>query len=83
MDKGHFVPGMQHPRIFGRGHIGQGRTNIAPWRTMLISQAPGLPDAYSPSHPQGEPIVSTLFPLKGQWRGNKKTYFLPTSSEHL
>jgi hypothetical protein len=21
---------MQHPRIFGRGHIGRGRTNIAP-----------------------------------------------------
>ena len=28
--KGHFVQGMQHPRIFGRGHIGQGWTNIAP-----------------------------------------------------
>ena len=32
--KGHFVQGMQHPRIFGRGHIGLGRTNIAPvWAT--------------------------------------------------
>ena len=29
--KGHFVQGMQHPRIFGRGHIGRGRTNIAPF----------------------------------------------------
>jgi hypothetical protein len=28
--KGNFVQGMQHPRIFGRGHIGRGRTNIAP-----------------------------------------------------
>ncbi len=28
--KGDFIQGMQHPRIFGRGHIGQGRTNIAP-----------------------------------------------------
>jgi hypothetical protein len=28
--KGHFVQGMQHPRIFGRGHIGQGGINIAP-----------------------------------------------------
>jgi hypothetical protein len=28
--KGHFVQGMQHPRIFGRGHIGRGWTNIAP-----------------------------------------------------
>ncbi len=28
--KGHFVQGMQHPRIFGRGHTGRGRTNIAP-----------------------------------------------------
>ncbi len=27
--KGHFVQGMQHPRIFGRGHIGWGWTNIA------------------------------------------------------
>ncbi len=27
--KGHFVQGMQHPRIFGRGHIGRGWTNIA------------------------------------------------------
>jgi hypothetical protein len=24
---------MQHPRIFGRGHIGWGRTNIAPYLT--------------------------------------------------
>ncbi len=30
--KGHFVQGMQHPRIFGRGHSGQGQTNIAPTR---------------------------------------------------
>jgi hypothetical protein len=29
MAKGHFVQGMQHPRIFGQGHIGRGRTNIA------------------------------------------------------
>ncbi len=28
--KGQFVQGMQHPRIFGRGHSGRGRTNIAP-----------------------------------------------------
>ncbi len=28
--KGHFVQGMQHPRIFGWGHIGRGWTNIAP-----------------------------------------------------
>jgi hypothetical protein len=27
--KGNFVQGMQHPRIFGQGHIGRGRTNIA------------------------------------------------------
>ncbi len=27
--KGHFGQGMQHPRIFGRGHIGRGWTNIA------------------------------------------------------
>jgi hypothetical protein len=35
MAKGHFVQGMQHPRIFGRGRIGQGRTNIAPKRGTL------------------------------------------------
>ncbi len=31
--KGHFVQGMQNPRIFGRVHIGigRGRTNIAPF----------------------------------------------------
>ncbi len=29
--KGHFVQGMQHPRIFGRGHIVRGWTNIAPY----------------------------------------------------
>jgi hypothetical protein len=28
--QGIFVQGMQHPRIFGRGHIGRGRLNIAP-----------------------------------------------------
>ncbi len=26
-----FVLGAQHPRIFGRGHIGRGWINIAPW----------------------------------------------------
>ncbi len=30
--KGHFVQGMEHPRIFGWGHIGRGWTNIAPGR---------------------------------------------------
>ena len=34
--KGHFVQGMQHPRIFGRGHIGQGRTNIAPAKRRSV-----------------------------------------------
>jgi hypothetical protein len=28
--QGQFVQGIQHPRIFGQGHISQGRTNIAP-----------------------------------------------------
>jgi hypothetical protein len=36
--EGHFVQGMQHPRIFCWGHIGRGWTNIAPifvavWKT--------------------------------------------------
>ncbi len=35
MAKGHFVQGMQHPRIFGLGHIGRGRTNIA--HTCLLT----------------------------------------------
>jgi hypothetical protein len=26
---------MQHPRILGRGHIGRGRTNIAPEKLLL------------------------------------------------
>ncbi len=30
--KGRFVQGAQHPRIFGRRHIGRGRTNIAPFQ---------------------------------------------------
>jgi hypothetical protein len=34
---GHFVQGMQHPRIFGQGHIGQGRTNIAPTKRGLFT----------------------------------------------
>jgi hypothetical protein len=29
MSKGRFVPGAQHPRIFGRGHIGRGHINPA------------------------------------------------------
>jgi hypothetical protein len=33
--KGHFVQGMQHPRIFGRGHIGRGWTNIAPFNVSV------------------------------------------------
>ncbi len=36
--KGLFVLGAQHPRIFGRGHIGRGWTNIAPNRLGI-----GLP----------------------------------------
>jgi hypothetical protein len=31
ISKGHFIQGMQHPRIFGRGHISRGWTNIAPF----------------------------------------------------
>jgi hypothetical protein len=34
--KGQFVKGMQHPRIFGRGHIGQGQTNIAPNASRIV-----------------------------------------------
>jgi hypothetical protein len=34
--KGHFVQGMQHPRIFGREHIGRGWTNIAPFACSAI-----------------------------------------------
>ncbi len=40
--KGHFVQGMQHPRIFGRGHIGRGWTNIAPkilWSKVQLNTA--------------------------------------------
>jgi hypothetical protein len=29
MSKGGFVQGAQHPRIFGRGHIGRGHINPA------------------------------------------------------
>jgi hypothetical protein len=35
--KGHFVQGMQHPIIFGRGHIGRGWTNIAPVNPHNVS----------------------------------------------
>jgi hypothetical protein len=35
--KGHFVQGMQHPRIFGWGHIGRGWTNIAPYIPWLCA----------------------------------------------
>ena len=34
--KGHFVQGMQHPRIFGQGHIGRGWTNIAPFKECSV-----------------------------------------------
>jgi hypothetical protein len=30
IDKGHFVQGMQHPRIFGRGHINPASSECAP-----------------------------------------------------
>ncbi len=45
--KGHFVQGLQHPRIFGRGHIGRGWTNIAQPSIYTIytgSKHLGLPD---------------------------------------
>jgi hypothetical protein len=29
ISKGHFVQGVQHPRTFGQGHIGQGHINPA------------------------------------------------------
>jgi hypothetical protein len=38
--KGQFVQGMQHPRIFGRGHIGRGWTNIAP---PILSKGQSVP----------------------------------------
>ncbi len=38
--KGHFVQGMQHPRIFSWGHIGRGWTNIAP--ILLQCGRPGI-----------------------------------------
>jgi hypothetical protein len=35
--QGTLCPRVQHPRIFGRGHIGQGWTNIAPnWMGPLV-----------------------------------------------
>ncbi len=37
---------MQHPRIFGRGHIGRGRTNIAP--TAAVSTHAILPASIHP-----------------------------------
>ncbi len=40
--KGHFVQGMQHPRIFGRGHIDRGRTNIAPLQAHPLVAATSL-----------------------------------------
>jgi hypothetical protein len=36
--KGHFVQGLQHPRIFGRGHISRGWTNIAPKKRQRIDK---------------------------------------------
>jgi hypothetical protein len=35
---GHFVQGMQHPRIFGWGHIDRGWTNIAPKEPIVSCQ---------------------------------------------
>jgi hypothetical protein len=33
---------MQHPRNFGPGHIGRGRTNIAPFTLRYVSGNPAL-----------------------------------------
>ncbi len=37
MSKGRFVPGAQHPRIFGRGHIGRGHINPASTMGSAVS----------------------------------------------
>ncbi len=56
--KGHFVQGLQHPRIFGRGHIGRGWTNIAPFygeadrQLMLIYQ-----------------LTTSAFQMRTSWSG--------------
>jgi hypothetical protein len=34
--KGRFVQGPQHPRTFGRAHIGRGHINPAQWRWMIM-----------------------------------------------
>ena len=54
--KGHFVQGMQHPRIFGRGHIGRGWTNIAPliWQAGIIWQ-----DTHSTVHLNTQEVLRT------------------------
>ncbi len=52
--KGHFVQGMQHRRIFGRGHIGRGWTNIAPSQNITVRQlSPGEDGCYAThNHPR-------------------------------
>jgi hypothetical protein len=48
IDKGHYVQGMQHPRIFDRGHIGRGRTNIAPSGPGRIGQGRRVQGTHRP-----------------------------------
>jgi len=80
--KGHFVQGMQHPRIFGRGHIGRGWTNIAPpnqalpWfhgpvpscrgRTNCVLCHQGLPAAAEPCGEKGHHLCWTSDPRASQ-----------------
>jgi len=65
--KGHFVKGMQHPRIFGRGHTGRGRTNIAPYKGLFycVTMEPVL--QLDISGPQESVLVWTCLPPQEAW----------------
>ncbi len=38
ISKGRFVQGVQHPRIFGRGHIGRGHINPASFKSTIFTE---------------------------------------------
>jgi hypothetical protein len=42
ISKGHFVQGAQHPRTFGRGHIGRGHINPASTKGGFLSGVFGV-----------------------------------------
>ncbi len=61
ISKGGFVQGAQHPRIFGRGHIGRGHINPASFVSPLPSPPPPARVQKKINHNLAKNICITMY----------------------